>query len=106
MGRACRTVPAAIAQVSAALRANDMDSRRGSYQRLWRAGMKAIQIEADGNPTEVVEVVDHPVVGAPAAGEVVLEVEALPINRYDVVLIAGAYGCVRVEPDPDHRLFT
>jgi hypothetical protein len=41
-----------------------------------RAAIKAIQIEAYGNPTEVVEVVDLPDVGAPAAGEVAIEVEA------------------------------
>jgi NADPH:quinone reductase-like Zn-dependent oxidoreductase len=54
--------------------------------------MKAIQIEAYGNPTEVVKVVDLPDVGAPVAGEVVIEVEASPINPYDLVLIAGDYG--------------
>jgi NADPH:quinone reductase-like Zn-dependent oxidoreductase len=54
--------------------------------------MKAIQIEAYGNPTEVVQVVDLPDVGAPAAGEVVIEVEASPINPYDLLLIAGDYG--------------
>jgi NADPH:quinone reductase-like Zn-dependent oxidoreductase len=54
--------------------------------------MKAIQIEAYGNPAEVVQVVDLPDVGAPAAGEVVIEVEASPINQYDLLLIAGGYG--------------
>jgi NADPH:quinone reductase-like Zn-dependent oxidoreductase len=54
--------------------------------------MKAIQIEAYGNPTEVVKVVDLPDVGAPVACEVVIEVEASPINPYDLVLIAGEYG--------------
>jgi NADPH:quinone reductase-like Zn-dependent oxidoreductase len=54
--------------------------------------MKAIWIEAYGNPTEVVKVVDLPDVGAPAAGEVVIEVEASPINPYDLLLIGGSYG--------------
>lgn len=54
--------------------------------------MKAIQIEAFGNPTEVVQVVDVPDVGWPEAGEVVIEVEASPINPYDLVLITGDYG--------------
>jgi NADPH:quinone reductase-like Zn-dependent oxidoreductase len=54
--------------------------------------MKAIQIEAYGNPAEVVKVVDLPDVGAPVAGEVVIEVEASPINQYDLLLIAGGYG--------------
>jgi hypothetical protein len=49
-------------------------------------------VGAYGNPTEVVKVVDLPDVGAPSAGEVVIEVEASPINPYDLVLIAGNYG--------------
>src|SRR5262245_50365844 len=54
--------------------------------------MKAIQIETFGNPAEVVKVVDIPDVGAPAAGEVVIAVEASPINQYDLLMIAGGYG--------------
>ena len=54
--------------------------------------MKAIQIEAFGNPVEVVKAVDIPDVGAPAAGEVVIAVEASPINQYDLLMIAGGYG--------------
>jgi NADPH:quinone reductase-like Zn-dependent oxidoreductase len=54
--------------------------------------MKAIQIEAFGNPAEVVRVVDVPDVGAPSAGEVVIAVEASPINQYDLLMIAGGYG--------------
>src|SRR5262249_12668241 len=57
-----------------------------------RAAMKAIQIEAFGNPAEVVRAVDIPDVGAPAAGEVVIAVEASPINPYDLLMIAGRYG--------------
>jgi NADPH:quinone reductase-like Zn-dependent oxidoreductase len=51
--------------------------------------MKAIQIEAFGNPAEVVKAVDIPDIGAPAAGEVVITVEASPINQYDLLMIAG-----------------
>jgi NADPH:quinone reductase-like Zn-dependent oxidoreductase len=54
--------------------------------------MKAIQIEAYGSPTEVVKVVDLPDVGAPVAGEGVIEVEASLINPYGLLLIAGGYG--------------
>ena len=54
--------------------------------------MKAIQIEAFGNPAEVVKAVDIPDVGAPAAAEVVIAVEASPINQYDLLMIAGGYG--------------
>ena len=54
--------------------------------------MKAVQIEAFGNPAEVVKVVDIPDVGAPAAGEVVIALDASPINQYDLLMIAGGYG--------------
>jgi NADPH:quinone reductase-like Zn-dependent oxidoreductase len=54
--------------------------------------MKAIQIETFGKPAEVLKTVDIPDVGAPAAGEVVMTVEASPINQYDLLMIAGAYG--------------
>src|SRR5712671_7056390 len=54
--------------------------------------MKAVEIKAFGNPAEVVKVVDIPDVGAPAAGEVVIALEASPINQYDLLMIAGGYG--------------
>ena len=54
--------------------------------------MKAIEIETFGNPAEVVKAVDVPDVGAPAAGEVVIALEASPINQYDLLMIAGGYG--------------
>ena len=33
-----------------------------------------------------------PTVAAPVAAEVVIEIEASPINQYDLPLIAGGYG--------------
>jgi len=54
--------------------------------------MKAIQIETFGNPAEVAKALDVPKVGAPAPGEVVIAVEASPINQYDLLMIAGGYG--------------
>jgi NADPH:quinone reductase-like Zn-dependent oxidoreductase len=54
--------------------------------------MKAIQIETFGNPAEVAKLVDIPDVGTPGAGEVVIAVEASPINPYDLLMIAGSYG--------------
>jgi hypothetical protein len=54
--------------------------------------MKAIEIEAFGNPAEVVKAVDIPDIGAPAAGEVVITLEASPINQHDLLMIAGGYG--------------
>jgi hypothetical protein len=41
--------------------------------------MKVIQIETFGKPAEVLKAVDIPDVGAPAAGEVVIAVEASPM---------------------------
>src|SRR5260370_26946299 len=54
--------------------------------------MKAVQIEAFGNPAEVVKVIDIPDVGAPTAGEVVIALDASPINQYDLLMIVGGYG--------------
>jgi NADPH:quinone reductase-like Zn-dependent oxidoreductase len=62
--------------------------------------MKGIQIEAFGNPAEVVKAVDIPDVGAPAAGEVVIALEASPINQYDPLMIAGCYGDTSVSACP------
>lgn len=54
--------------------------------------MQAIQIEAFGNPAEVMKLVDIPDVGAPAEGEVVIALEASPINMSDLSMISGRYG--------------
>ena len=47
--------------------------------------MTAIQIEAFGHPAEVLKAVDRPDVGAPAAGAVVIALEASPIKQYDLL---------------------
>jgi hypothetical protein len=52
--------------------------------------MKAIQIETFGNPVEVVKAVDLPDVGAPATGEVVIALEASPINQYEATYVAAS----------------
>jgi mitochondrial enoyl-[acyl-carrier protein] reductase / trans-2-enoyl-CoA reductase len=54
--------------------------------------MKAIQLQAFGNPADVVKIVDVPDVGAPRPDEVVIAVEASPINGTDLGIIAGRYG--------------
>jgi len=54
--------------------------------------MKAIQIEAFGNPAEVLKLVDIPMFGAPSEGEVVIALEASPINMSDLLMISGRYG--------------
>src|SRR5258708_10811845 len=54
--------------------------------------MKAIQIQAFGKPTDVAQCVNIADVGAPDANEVVVPLEASPINQYDLLMIAGGYG--------------
>ena len=54
--------------------------------------MKAIQLRAFGNPADVVQFVDVPDVDAPGPDEVVISVEASPINATDLRIIAGQYG--------------
>ena len=54
--------------------------------------MKAIQIETFGNPAEVARAVDIPEPSPPAEKEIVIELQASPINPYDLLMIAGAYG--------------
>jgi len=54
--------------------------------------MKAIQIDAFGNPAEVLKLVELPDVGPPGAGEVVIALEASPINMSDLLMISGRYG--------------
>jgi GTP-binding protein len=48
--------------------------------------------EAFGNPAEVMKVVDIPDVGSPGEGEVVIALEASPINMSDLLMISGRYG--------------
>jgi trans-2-enoyl-CoA reductase len=54
--------------------------------------MKAVQLQAFGNPADVVKLVDLPDVGAPGPDEVVIASEASPINNTDFLIIAGRYG--------------
>ena len=54
--------------------------------------MKGLQLTAYGDPSEVVELVDLPDVGAPGPDEVVIDVEASPVEPTDLYMIAGVYG--------------
>ena len=54
--------------------------------------MKAVQIVAFGKPTEVLQVADVPDVGAPGPNEVVIALEASPINPSDLFMFTGNYG--------------
>ncbi|MGH6920970.1 MAG: zinc-dependent alcohol dehydrogenase family protein [Geminicoccaceae bacterium] len=54
--------------------------------------MKQVQFTAFGAPHKVASCVDVPDVGAPADGEVVVDVEAFPINPADLLTITGSYA--------------
>jgi NADPH:quinone reductase-like Zn-dependent oxidoreductase len=54
--------------------------------------MKSIQLTAYGNPAEVVKLVDVPDIGMPGPDEIVIDMEAAPIEPSDLYMIAGVYG--------------
>jgi NADPH:quinone reductase-like Zn-dependent oxidoreductase len=54
--------------------------------------MKQVQFTAFGTPHEVAACVEVPDVGAPGPDEVVIEVEAFPINPADLLTISGGYA--------------
>ena len=54
--------------------------------------MKVVEFESFGAPHEVAACVDAPDPGPPADDEVVIEVEAFPINPVDLLTIAGRYA--------------
>jgi mitochondrial enoyl-[acyl-carrier protein] reductase / trans-2-enoyl-CoA reductase len=54
--------------------------------------MKQVQFKAFGVPHEVAACVDVQDVGAPEGGEVVVDVEAFPINPADLLTITGNYA--------------
>jgi trans-2-enoyl-CoA reductase len=54
--------------------------------------MKQVQFTAFGVPHEVAACVDVPDVGQPADGEVVVDIEAFPINPADLLTITGNYA--------------
>jgi mitochondrial enoyl-[acyl-carrier protein] reductase / trans-2-enoyl-CoA reductase len=54
--------------------------------------MKAVQVVTFGRATEVVKLNEVPDLGAPGPDEVVVAMEASPINSTDLMVIAGRYG--------------
>lgn len=54
--------------------------------------VKAVRYSAFGKPWEVAELIDLPDPGAPGEGEVLLDVEACPINPADLLQFEGKYG--------------
>src|SRR2546430_12754981 len=53
--------------------------------------MRAVRIEAFGEPADVLEHVEIPEPPPPAAGEVLIGVEHAPINMNDLYLIQGTF---------------
>ncbi len=53
--------------------------------------MRAIQLEKPGNPIDVLKVVEKPK-PQPAAGEILVQVIAAPINPSDISFVSGQYG--------------
>ena len=60
--------------------------------------MKAVQFNQFGNPADVVHCVELPDVGAPAADEVVIRMEAFPVNPADLLTLEGRYATRPVLP--------
>jgi NADPH:quinone reductase-like Zn-dependent oxidoreductase len=57
--------------------------------------MLAAQVSAFGRPDEVIELIEQPDPGAPAAGEVVVDAELFPINPADLLNLEGKYGATQ-----------
>ena len=54
--------------------------------------MKAVQFEEYGNPADVLSCVELPEPGAPTGAEIIVRMEAAPINPADLLMIAGEYA--------------
>src|SRR5580692_10751350 len=54
--------------------------------------MKAIQINSYGDPLEVLEMVDVPEPEAPGAGQALLAIEIVTLNKHDLLFIRNALG--------------
>jgi NADPH:quinone reductase-like Zn-dependent oxidoreductase len=54
--------------------------------------MKGIQLSGYGNPADVVKLVDAPDVDPPGPDEIVIDIEAAPVEPSDLYTVAGIYG--------------
>ena len=54
--------------------------------------MKQVQFNHFGQPSLVARCIDVPDVGSPSAWEVVVDIEAFPINVADLAMLSGNYG--------------
>ncbi len=62
--------------------------------------MKQIRFDTFGPPSRVGALYRSPDVGPPSAWEVIVEVEAFPINPADLAMLAGRYGTYPSHPHP------
>lgn len=60
--------------------------------------MKQIEFSSFGQPSSVARCVDVPELGPPAAWEVLVRVEAFPINAADLAMLSGRYGTLPKPP--------
>ncbi|WP_426436922.1 zinc-dependent alcohol dehydrogenase family protein [Bradyrhizobium genosp. P] len=60
--------------------------------------MKSVQVVAFGKPAEVIKLNEVADVGIPGPNEVVVAVEAAPINSSDFLIAAGRYGTLPTPP--------
>lgn len=56
--------------------------------------MLQVQFSSFGQPSAVAQCIEVPYVGLPAAWEVVVAIEAFPINAADLAVLAGRYGAL------------
>ncbi len=56
--------------------------------------MKAIRVDAFGPPAEVVRYLEAPEPELPGEGEVLVSIEAAPINPSDLLILEGVYGAL------------
>ncbi|KQQ69839.1 hypothetical protein ASF70_21860 [Rhizobium sp. Leaf321] len=62
--------------------------------------MKAIQISAFGEPRDVLRFADFPEPAAPGPNEVLVQLEASPLNPHDVYVIRGGFPVLPPTPGP------
>ncbi len=62
--------------------------------------MKQIQYSSFGQPSAVAKCVDVPELSPPTAWEVIVDIEAFPINPADLAMLSGRYGVLPKLPSP------
>jgi mitochondrial enoyl-[acyl-carrier protein] reductase / trans-2-enoyl-CoA reductase len=62
--------------------------------------MKQIIVERFGQPSAVAKCVDGPNVDDPSPWEVIVDIEAFPINAADLAMMIGRYGILPKPPSP------